>query len=810
MFPSRRSALYFQKYLGQCSAVPVFSPDIVTIGDLMGKLSPWRTTDKIELIYILYQHYCRVAKANGMKEVESFDTFVNWGETLIADFNDVDKYLIPHDRLFANIRDLRNLDSFFTDFMTPEQIEAVRKFWGVVLNAADKGKTEYFVKTWQLLEPLYTSFKEDLAARGIAYDGMNYREVAERIKAGNTQEMESYLSRYRQVVVIGQNALSECEKCLYDYLMKAHNGDFYWDFYYERLKDPKNKASLFISDYIGRYPGRFTIEAETVSEPEIEFVAVSSGVGQAKVAARYLSGMTREQLDGTAVVLPDEQLLLPMLNSIPENVREVNVTMGYGLSGSGLASLFTMLGNLQTRRRNGCFYHKDVFAILAHPIVKGMAGEETAALRGEMLQSNVTYLGARHFDSELLARIFAPVETAEETYLWQLGILDMVAVNRPPVEQEFAHGFYKVISRIRDLAIPMEQRTYFHFLGEMTSSIEVSFRGEPLRGLQIMGPLEVRAIDFETLIVLSVNEGVFPSASRSYSVIPYNLRRGYGLPTSELFDSISAYHFYRSIYRASKVILIYDSRTRGIRSGEESRFIKQLDYGYGLHIERKTAELQIKPIEGVVSRIDKTSDVLDKMKRLFFEGVPKNIDGEEKMIRKPFSASMLLDYLKCPLMFYYKWIEELSEEEEISEGVEASEMGTVFHDSMQDLYDNMTASGDKDITAAKLDGFINDKTAILGIVAANMRKVMKMDGNARLSSRNSITCEVIADMVHQTLCRDREMVPFEYVASEKSILREINLSLGEDEYKALFKGKIDRIDKMDGHRRICDYKTGSV
>ena len=706
VFPSRRSSLFFQKYLGQCSAAPVLSPDIITIGDLFARLSPYKRGDKILLMYILWQQYCGLRGA----EAESFDNFVSLGETLTADFSDVDKYMVHADKLFAHVRDLHELDSGY-EFLEPEQKKALEQFWGVIVRGESSDQKKKFLGLWDILFPLYSSLREALAQRGIAYEGMMQRDVAERILHGETGGIKAELAGYDRIVVVGQNALCKCETELYDFIKREFDGDFYWDFYGDCLTDPDNKASYFIKSYIDKYKSKYKLDAEASGTPDVTVIAASSAVAQAKVAALELASAGEES---SAVVLPDENLLMPLLNSIPENIGHVNVTMGYGLHNSATASLMDMMAALQLNRRSAGFYHKDVMAVLNHPFVKEAAGDAAGAIKQMVVKDNEIYVPAERFaQSEILVKVFFPITDTEGIYDWQMDVLGAIAPSVSEIEKEFAHGYYTAVSHLKDLAIPMQMRTYFRFLREITSRLTVDFRGEPLSGLQVMGPLEVRAIDFDTLIILSVNEGVFPAKQQSDSLIPYNVRRGFGLPTVELFDSIAAYHFYRSIYRAKKVVLIYDSRTKGMLSGEESRFVKQLKYHYGVPMKFKSLDLEIKPVEMAVHVVEKTPEIMEDMMDRFVEG-----GSQEKYL----SASTLNDYMVCPLMFYYKTVLGIEEDDEISEGVDASQLGTAFHETMRELYDSL---GTRPVVTKEILGkIIGDRGRIAGAVTRHLNLAM--------------------------------------------------------------------------------------
>ncbi|MBP5210808.1 MAG: PD-(D/E)XK nuclease family protein, partial [Bacteroidales bacterium] len=467
VFPNRRASLFFRKYLGQNSDKPLFSPLLTTVSDLFATLSDLQTGDSIELLYILYKEYAALCPSCGITP-ESFDEFVDWGETILSDFNDVDKYMVDADALFSNIEDLKKLDTDY-DFLSDSQKKAVTDFWKVVLSQTESfGNKKLFRNTWMLLRQLYANYNAVLKEKGIAYEGMVFRDVAEKIRQDSTS-VATRLKPFKGVVFIGLNALSEAEKVLCDYVRDSFCGDFYWDFNGEMITDPDNKASRFLSENVKRYPSRLEIDTAVDYTPEIEVVSVPSAVGQAKAAASYLS---LSQADETAVILPDEKLLMPLLNSIPEEIEKINVTMGYSLSNSAFTSLMGMLSSLQLNKRAGAegvqFYHKDVVSILTHPFIAEAAGEEALAIKSDIYQSN-RILYAYNGDTELFKTIFSSVDDCAAVCDWQLSIIDQLAEGISPLEKEFAYGYYRAIVRIKGLGISMEPRTYFRFLRQITA-----------------------------------------------------------------------------------------------------------------------------------------------------------------------------------------------------------------------------------------------------------------------------------------------------------------------------------------------------
>ncbi|MFA6712450.1 MAG: PD-(D/E)XK nuclease family protein [Bacteroidales bacterium] len=812
VFPNRRSSLFFQKYIGLYSEKPVLSPVLYTINDLFYDLSGLKFVDKIESLYVLYTHYIRLSGSS-----ESFDEFVFWGDVLLNDFDDVDKYMADAKMLFANVKDIKDLDSGY-DFLSVGQISAIRQFWGNFLPYdSENKKKKIFKETWDILYNLYVDFRADLTSKGVAYEGMIYRYVAETVQSCEDSDSRkvlfSKLKKYSKIVFVGQNALNKCEKVLLGAIRDLFDGDFYWDYYGDMVTDPTNKSSLFMSENVDIFPSKYKIEASPITDRQtFELISVPSAVGQTKKVAELLKNLPEES---TAVILPDENLLFPLLNSIPvsddkdvsHGIRNINVTMGYSLSSSNVSTFMNIIEALQKNKRMRyeqlSFYYRDVIALLNHPFFLGTYKSSGQLLKNKIKKENVIFPDEKYLKyesnngkclerGELFNLIFKGIFDVDDIPDYQINILQYIQGSIGPVEKEFIYHYFKAINRLRNLHIPMKAETYYRLLSQIVNVISIPFKGEPLSGLQIMGPLETRALDFENIVILSMNEGVFPSKSISSSFIPYNLRKGFNLPNYEFQDSISAYHFYRSIYRAKRVIMICDSRTEGMQSGEVSRYVKQLKYHYCVPLKESITTFALKTADVSKSiMVEKSCEIMQQMEELFFNG------------KGVFSASSINDYLDCPLRFYYKNVLKIKEEEEVVEEVESGLFGTIFHGVMEDIY-------------RKYIGYIVSKAELEHEIKGvdNIEKLVehrfKTDGNiSEITGKNLITKQLIIKFVLRTLETDMGMAPFNYKGSEV----DINMTFPIFEGKHIVKlfGKIDRVDIISENiLRLVDYKTGSV
>lgn len=827
VFPNRRSSVFFRKYVGLCSKSALFSPSLYTINDLFSSLSGYRNADKIELLFLLYRQYEKLSKNIDLK-ADTFDDFVYWGEMILSDFNDIDKYRVDADKLFTNIKDLRELDEGY-DFLSRVQKDAIIRFWDSFdfKNEDKSRKKKLFRETWSLLASLYASFRADLKEKNLAYEGMVYRDVADILDSGNIdsdpnslqhrEKMLSILKRYETIVFVGQNALSECEKALCNVVKNELDGDFYWDYYGRMVTDEKNnKSSLFIKHYVKDYPSKYQLYDQTPSSKDtglfdngqnIEVISVPSAVGQTKKVSEILSSIEGDSVR-TVVVLPDETLLIPLLNTIPEKIKDVNVTMGYSISNSSLASFMNMVESLQRNKRKKinisgeneeCFYNKDVLSLLSHPFIRLICSEEASRLINQINSTNSVYVFKSDVVSSdavhpLLDLILTPVESVEAACSYELRLLESIAPHISSIEREFAYGYFKAVCKMRDLKIEMSPDMFYRFMKRMTSVISIPFRGEPLAGLQIMGPLETRALDFDNVIILSVNEGTFPAGNVSNSFIPYNLRKGFGLPTFEYLDSISAYHFYRSIYRAKNVYLLYDSRTAGVAAGQVSRYVKQLKYHYGrdrdikMNFIEKSCSYRVNIVSGNNGRqVIKSPEIIDKLGQLLY------------------SASSLNCFMNCPFKFYYENVEKLKESDEVAEDVDASLYGTIFHRVIQKIYAPFTG---REINVADIDGMLADMAHITALVNNEIREQMFLKGEPE--GKYLIVTRTLIEFVTETLKADRTLTQFKYEDSEKKLFMKISVCSGNTEQsrELSFIGFIDRIDRQSGAFRISDYKTG--
>lgn len=811
VFPNRRTGLFFQKYLSEVADTPLFSPTILTINDLFIQLSGKQSADRISMLFTLYDIYIRQSGST-----ETFDEFLYWGEMLLNDFDDIDKYMANARMLFSNVTDLREIENDF-DFLSDEQIAAIRSFWSSFYPRGDTPNQQQFLAVWQVLYDLYEEFRATLAAGGKGYEGMIFREVVESMERGESPDLP-----YERIVFVGLNALSVSEERFLAQLQKREIADFYWDYVSDKVIDPDNKASYFVSRNLKSFPSSMKLPPEEKVKTEIEVIGIPSGIGQAKHVYTLLSDwckeaeMSSEEALRTAVILPDEHLLIPVLNAIPEQIRRINVTMGYPLAGTPVASLIEYILALQKNvryiDRNPLFYFRDVLPVLNHRYILSTSPEIISSLVKEITENNKIYISHTELEkTPLLEILFTPVTGVEAFSDYLIKVLEELnkvmsalsdeeeedaTLRTNDLEQEFIFHYFTTVNRMKevmkDARIEMKIDTFFRLLKRVTDTITIPFHGEPLSGLQIMGVLETRALDFDRLIILSMNEGIFPQRKAANSFIPYNLRRGFGLPTYEHQDSVWAYHFYRLIERASHVSLLYDTRSNGLQTGEVSRFVHQLHYHYEVPMRDKLVVYNVSSSKTPPLAVPKREDIM------------RRLDAYRKGGSKAISASAINTYLDCPLKFYFSVVEGIREEEEVSETIESDVFGSILHKVMEELYKPFQG---KMVTVDLLKAIRKDTALLTGAIArAFASEFFKTEVVRSLTGQNYLIGEMIRKYVEKILERDGKLTPFVYIESERKINGLISLS---DHSEIRLKGFIDRVDEVLDAIRIIDYKSGS-
>lgn len=820
VFPNRRSSKFFAKMLGEAIAAssaqrPTVAPSLVTINDFFAKASEVSVTDRINLLLVLYECYAKLYPG-----AESLDEFIYWGDVLLGDFNDVDKYRVDASQIFTNVADFKSIQDDYSH-LTDNQRKAIESFISHFTKEERKadGKEnvkETFRQIWNILYPLYESFNSVLRERGLAYEGMVYRSFADRLeREACTDILSKSFPHVRKFVFVGLNALNECEKAVLSSMRDAHVAEFCWDWSGDMIRHELNKSSFFMRENVERFRPAFEVDPGGVALPTFNVVSVPSSVGQVKQVSGILRG---KRPDDCAVVLPDENLLIPLLNSISPEVSDINVTMGYPMSSSEfhafMHDVHMMQMNIRKKGEQWCFFHKYVWNIFSSGIFRALIGRDEVILKNidEIRKARKFHIPQSDLISAGLPEVIFRPATAGETEGIDVvrdmcGYLCDVAAHvgarlEFPLEVDFAKEYYTCVTRLASKKLDIKIVTFVHLLESMLAGITVPFNGEPLKGMQIMGPLETRALDFSNLVILSANEGVFPRRSISSSFIPPELRKGFGLPTYEFQDAVWAYYFYRMITRAENVWLLYDSRTEGLNSGEESRYIKQLRYHFGVPMNQFVASAGIEAPDPAASEIEKT-------------------DKDVALIRgKYLSASSIQNYIDCPARFYYHVVRGLKKEDEVSESMDSGMIGTVYHNTMRALLigeDEMMAVGEFDklsrgkrtrgqerVTRAYLKGWLTRERDIRSKVLSLICAELHAD---EVVGRDIVMANVIVKYVMKTIEREIEILDRAGVDSFEVI--GVELSMNWEFCGLRFFGVLDRVDSyIPGVFHLVDYKTG--
>ena len=800
VFPGRRSSVFFNAYLNSIIEKPILGPETTTINELVSRLSGLQTSDQTGMIMSLYKIYIEETG-----HFEELDDFFFWGEILLNDFNDVDKYLLNADDLFRNISDLKEIDLLF-DYLTEEQKKAAKMFWGDFGRSGLSVNREKFLEIWKKLPAVYNRFKTTLLSEESGYNGMIYRHLGEQLDSGTIPD--DNLEHY---VFVGFNALNKCEKKLFQYLQKRGKADFIWDYDRTFIDNPTHEAGMFIRENIINFPEPegYTADAKQY-EKKIRIVSVPGQVTQAQIVNQEQFLPTRfvdEKFDDTALVLADENLLIPVISATGSHSQDINITMGYPLRDSPVYSLLIRLISLyqNCREMNGelVFYFKPALAVLNHQLLVGTSARKQALA---IQQQNRIYVSVSEMSNDdLLKLIFQKKQNWREQAEVFLAILKKLALRYTDeedagLEPEHLYQAYIQINRLIDTLVNYhsEQITvplFFRILIRSLQSVSIPFEGEPLSGLQIMGLLETRTLDFKRVIVFSANEGKLPKSSSAHSFIPYNLRKIFGLPAYEEEDAMYAYYFYRLIHRAEDVVLVYDSSTDGTNTGEMSRYLLQLIYGSKVEPEIYHLDLEFKASHSSPIEVRSTQSYQHRLLDMYSETA--------------LSPSALNTYLNCKLSFYFRYLAGLREADEVSEDVDPRLFGNLFHHAAEKIYSEF--KGKKPVSKADIESILKNQAYLGKVINAAFAKEYYRDENLKdikLTGENILIAGNLLVYIEKMLNLDMQFTPFTILDTEGKYVADFHLKVDGKMQKIKLGGTIDRIDRTNNGIRIIDYKTG--
>ena len=813
VFPNKRAGLFFNEYLAQESDSPIWSPAYVSISELFRSLSPWEVGDPVKLVCELYKIFRRETQST-----ETLDDFYFWGEMLISDFDDADKNKVDTDKLFSNLQDLRNIMDDYT-FIDDEQEEAIRQFFQNFSIERRTALKERFISLWDVLGNIYKGFRESLASQNIAYEGMMYRHVIEHLDVDKLP--------YEKYVFVGFNVLNKVEHTLFTQLKDAGKAVFYWDYDEFYMKGNRqavtHEAGEFIRRNLRDFPSPLSGELfKNLSKPkEVHYIASSTENAQARYLPQWIRNNLTTPEKETAVVLCNEALLQPVLHSLPAEVKHVNITMGFPLSQTPVYSSPTALLELHTHGFNfksGRYTFQSVVTLLKHPYTRQLTGQ-AELLEKELTRNNRFYpLPGELGKDEFLTRLFTPLsgnlnlcirlsETLQQVAgIYQAntsGTEDTDAFNQ--LYRESLFKAYTTINRFRTLIeedeLTVQSETFRRLLVKVLSATNIPFHGEPAIGMQVMGVLETRNLDFRHLVLLSVNEGQLPKSGGDSSFIPYNLRKAFGMTTIEHKIAVYAYYFYRLLQRAERITLMYNTSSDGLNRGEWSRFMLQFLIEWPHPITRQFLEAGQSPQGTSPITVEKTPDVMRRMQSLF------DVRANPKA---KFSPSALNYYLDCPLKFYYRYVAGLSAPDEVSAEIDSATFGSIFHYAAEHIYKDLTTHG-KVINKEALETLLRNEVKLQDYVDTAFKKLffnVPQNEKPEYNGIQLINSAVIARYLKQLLQNDLRYAPFTFIASEMEVDEPIDIQTPKGVIKSRIGGIIDRMDSKDGTLRIVDYKTG--
>nr|WP_278577496.1 PD-(D/E)XK nuclease family protein [Bacteroides intestinalis] len=820
VFPNKRASLFFNEYLAMQSDRPIWSPAYVSISELFRQLSPWKSGDPIRLVCELYKVFREETRSE-----ETLDDFYFWGELLISDFDDVDKNLVDADRLFSNLQDLKNIMDDY-DFLDSEQEEAIRQFFQNFSIERRTQLKEKFISLWDKLGDIYHHYRRNLEELGIAYEGMMYRYVME--------ELQSDKLKYEHYVFVGFNVLNKVETKFFERLREAGKALFYWDYdvFYTRLPRENtppytHEAGEFILRNLKLFPNELPEAVfDTLRKPKnVRFISAPTENAQARYLPEWIRSVTKRDLQETpvkekenAVVLCNEALLLPVLHSIPPEVKNVNITMGFPLAQTPVYSFVSALIELQTtgyRRDTGRYQYEAVQSVLKHPYTRQLS-TSAESLEKQLTRDNRFFPLPSELKQDIfLEQIFTPKTGISALCQYLTEMLREVAVLYRQ-EQETDDIFnqlyreslfksYTLINRLLNLIdngeLNIQIDTLRRLLCRLLATSNIPFHGEPAIGMQVMGVLETRNLDFRNLIMLSLNEGQLPKAGGDSSFIPYNLRKAFGMTTIEHKNALYAYYFYRLIQRAENVTLLYNTASEGLNRGEMSRFMLQFLVESPHSISREYLEAGQSPQSGREIRVEKTPEIITRMyERYDVNRHPKSL----------FSPSALNTYLDCRLKFYYRYVAGLKAPDEVSAEIDSALFGTIFHRAAELVYKDLTANG-KEIRKDDLEQVLRNDIKLQNYVDTAFKEEffhVALTEKPEFNGTQLINAKVITSYLRQLLRNDLQYAPFFMEGMEKKVTEIIEIETPQGKLALNIGGTIDRIDSKDDTLRIVDYKTG--
>ena len=790
VLPNKRAKVFLLDELKKLVSTNIFAPEIISIEEFIQDIAGIRSIDSVEVLFEFYEVYLSITEKNQ----DPFETFANWAKTLLQDFNEIDRYLLEPDKILKYLENIKEIEH-----------------WSVDINKRTELIDNYLI-FWKKLPEYYYSLYNYLSNKGIGYQGLIYREAVENLNHFSEKNSNHF-------IFAGFNALNQAEEKIIQHLLALGKAKIYWDIDETLLHDTFHDAGLFQRRFKSSWSYYKTNPYEWISneysaEKNIQVIGTSKSIGQAKIAGDIIKkhiDNNNSNLQNVALVLGEENLLLPILHSLPSEIDALNITMGFTSKNNPAQLLIAKLFKLHTTSlaRNASsyvMYYKDVLDVLTNPLIEPYL--KVDELVSTINRNNFTFITHKKLEelypieNELFNLLFQKWDTNSVMVLENLSqILLKVKANlsydneEEKVTNAFVFSIFKIINKMISYFSEHKKiddiQTLHAIYKQIIDLAEVSFEGEPLNGLQIMGVLESRVLDFETVIITSVNEGKFPAGKSTNSFIPYDVKREYGLPTFKEKDAIYTYHFYHLLQRAKNVYLIYNSDSEGFDAGEKSRFITQLEVEkrpkHHLTFDFYNPNVPNIAYEPIV--IKKTESIINRLKAIAEKG---------------FSPSALTTYIRNPIQFYFQRILRISEIDEVEENIAANTLGTIIHGALEELYKPFVGRILTKEDVEKCFKKIDDEVL-------NQFKEVYKEGEIK-KGRNLLAFEVAKRNVLNFLKMELEAIQngdeIQLIALEKPLSR--TLEHPKLPFAVTIAGNVDRIEKRNGTIRIIDYKTGKV
>ena len=774
ILPNKRSRIFLKQEISKIVKKTIFSPLIYDIEEFMSLVSGINKISETELLFEFYNIYLNQTKKDNQ---QTFEEFISWAKTLLRDFSEIDRELCDTDSLFDYLNAFKDLTHWSNYEEETDLIKNYKEFWGKI-------------------KLYHNDLKAKLLNVGMGYQGLIYREACEQIL--------SYTENRKNIkhIFIGFNALSKSESEVIQEIVNS-NGEIYWDIDKALINSDYNNASLFIESYLKEWPYYKKNNIQVTSneykkEKNIQATGTPKNIGQVKYVGELLHSMGKDELNNTAVVLGDEKLLIPLLNSIPSNVKNINVTMGYPLKNSNVYSFFYLLINIHAKNQNS-FYYKSIISLVSHELISPILNNGLD-LREKIRQGNLIYMSKKdiidldkenHLIYELLFSKWTNAVDGISSCLKLIDLIKKYYSENPEndfINLELLYHINKIFLQINNSCEKLDYlkninslKIIFKELCEMNTS---PFSGEPVKGLQIMGMLETRLLNYKNIIVTSVNEGILPVGNNNSSFIPFEIKKANELQTFKEKDSVFAYHFYRLIKRAQNIWLIYNTEPDAMNNGEQSRFITQIEVE-GIHSVNKNILISKTPVkQSVEPSYSKTKLVQEKLSSIVENGI---------------SASMLCLYAMDQIKFFETYILGLKEEK-IEETIASSTIGNIVHDSLEIIYKGYVGKRLKIEDLEKMNKLVS--TTVKDVIKNYMREENNNKG------KNVIIIETVKKYVERVIEIDRKVVENENDLRIIAVEKEFETKIKDGSKKYKIRGKIDRVDQVNGELRVIDYKSG--